>query len=86
MLNLNNTAIVLSVVLSTDFYEQVLALFEENRVKGYKIAKFKIAHWALVGLSGPEGVEKLLSSNKLINKSSDYDILHKWLGLGLLTR
>ncbi|GAB6028883.1 Cytochrome P450 4V2 [Chamberlinius hualienensis] len=30
-------------------------------------------------------VETLLSSTKWLDKSEDYDFLHKWLGTGLLT-
>ena len=30
-------------------------------------------------------LQVLLSSNKFIDKSSEYDFLHPWLGTGLLT-
>lgn len=35
---------------------------------------------------GAEEAEVFLSSNKCINKSHEYDLLHPWMGLGLLTR
>ena len=55
-----------------------------NRDAG--IGKFCIGTWAIVGLYHPNGVETLLRSNSIIEKAQDYDILHRWLGLGLLTR
>jgi len=33
-----------------------------------------------------DNVEKLLSSSVNIEKANEYDGLHEWLGLGLLTR
>lgn len=39
----------------------------------------------VVLLSGPRAFEALLSSQKLIDKSTDYEFLHPWLGTGLLT-
>ena len=67
-----------------EFYPQVVEFLDGSREK--KIHKFRTGTWAIVALSTPEDVEKLLRSNVLIDKSDDYVFLHKWLGLGLLTR
>lgn len=36
-------------------------------------------------LSNPKIVEQILTSNKLIDKTVDYDLMKSWLGTGLLT-
>lgn len=48
------------------------------------IYRFWIGHKPFVVIFEPNKVEKLLSSSKLITKSSDYKYLEPWLGLGLL--
>ncbi|CAL4069376.1 unnamed protein product [Meganyctiphanes norvegica] len=42
-------------------------------------------HLPFVQLFTPETVETVLSSNSLIDKGTQYNILHPWLGTGLLT-
>jgi cytochrome P450 len=61
-------------------------------VSGYTIvyAKEKIFRvwlsWEpLVFLWNPETVERVLSNNFLLEKSTQYKFLHPWLGTGLLT-
>ncbi|GLG98486.1 Cytochrome P450 4C1 [Gryllus bimaculatus] len=39
----------------------------------------------LVNLAEPSDIEALLSKSKNLNKSFNYEFLHPWLGLGLLT-
>lgn len=39
-----------------------------------------------VMLSDPQAAEVLLTSNKHIEKAQSYELLHPWLGTGLLTR
>lgn len=35
---------------------------------------------------GAEEAEVILGSNRHVNKSREYQFLHPWMGLGLLTR
>lgn len=50
------------------------------------ILRINFGTYAIVCISRPDDIEKLLRSTELIDKSTDYDLLHKWLGTGLLTR
>lgn len=40
---------------------------------------------AIVSIFTPEAAEVILSSNEIIRKSDSYNLLHPWLGTGLLT-
>lgn len=67
-----------------EFYEQMVQLAQENRGTG--VSRIMIGTYCVVDLNKAETVEQLLRSNTLIDKSADYEVLHRWLGLGLLTR
>ena len=50
-----------------------------------RIFRFWLGARPVVAFFKPETVEVLLNSNKHIDKSFDYTLLHPWLGTGLLT-
>lgn len=50
-----------------------------------RIYRLWLAWEPWVVLWKPESVEQVLSNNFLLEKSSQYDFLHPWLGTGLLT-
>lgn len=50
-----------------------------------RIYRIWLAHEPWVVLWKPESVESILSNNFLLQKSTQYDFLHPWLGTGLLT-
>lgn len=63
-----------------------------NAVRGYtqiydsdRIFRLWLGWEPVVILWKPENVETILSNNFLLDKSSQYDLLHPWLGTGLLT-
>jgi len=68
----------------TEFYQQILSLFEENRAK--KVLRVMFGTSIAVVFFSADNVEILLSSSVNIEKSTEYEPLHEWLGLGLLTR
>ena len=68
----------------TEFYQQMLSLLEKHRAK--RILRFMIGTRIVVMFFNADNVEKLLSSSVNIEKANEYDGLHEWLGLGLLTR
>ncbi|XP_067928638.1 cytochrome P450 4V2-like [Watersipora subatra] len=68
-----------------EFYDQVIELLTEARLRKITTCKIRIGIWAIICLYTPEDSEKLLRSNVLIDKSDDYEYLHPWLGFGLLT-
>uniref|UniRef100_T1PFY1 Cytochrome P450 n=1 Tax=Musca domestica TaxID=7370 RepID=T1PFY1_MUSDO len=53
----------------------------------YKYGNFRawIGYYLYVVISEPKDVEYVLASNELIAKSDVYDMMHPWLGDGLLT-
>ncbi|XP_053202706.1 cytochrome P450 4C1-like [Panonychus citri] len=72
---------------SKDLYYMLL-----NAVRGYtqiydsdRIFRLWLGWEPVVILWKPENVETILSNNFLLDKSSQYDLLHPWLGTGLLT-
>ncbi|CAI2329092.1 unnamed protein product [Caenorhabditis sp. 36 PRJEB53466] len=56
----------------------------EYAEKGASLAKFWIGPFPMIITLTPDAVKKVLESNVLINKSSEYDIFLSWLGTGLL--
>ena len=74
----------LLLLFFSEFYVQVIELIDQFRES--KLFKIRIGIWAIVALFTPEDSEKLHRSTELIDKSADYDVIHEWLGLGLLTR
>jgi len=68
----------------TEFYQQMLLLFEEHRAK--KILRFMIGTRISVVFFNADNIEKILSSSVNIEKANGYEIGHEWLGLGLLMR
>jgi hypothetical protein len=72
---------------SRDMYTALL-----QAVRGYtevyreqRIYRLWLGWEPLVILWKPETVEQILSHNFLLDKSSQYSLLHSWLGTGLLT-
>ncbi|EFN61530.1 Cytochrome P450 4C1 [Camponotus floridanus] len=53
--------------------------------KYYPISKVWAFHIFVVSIRHPDDLEKILNSTKHIDKSPGYNILHPWLGTGLLT-
>lgn len=50
-----------------------------------RVSRIWIGSELFVVLSHPMDAEIILTSSKFVNKSSVYDYMHDWLGLGLLT-
>nr|QST15030.1 CYP4C33-like protein 1 [Diaphanosoma celebensis] len=67
-----------------DFIKYILQLFDTWRPRG-PVLRLWIGHYPVFIITTAEATEVLLSSNKFIDKSPDYDYLHPWLGTGLLT-
>ncbi|XP_067928895.1 cytochrome P450 4V2-like isoform X4 [Watersipora subatra] len=65
------------------FMKTLSAEIEKVRDKG--LFKVKFFEWPWIVLFSHSNAEKLLSSNKHIDKSWEYYPLHPWLGRGLLT-
>ncbi|XP_068899037.1 cytochrome P450 4C1-like [Tenebrio molitor] len=64
------------------------SLFKTVRQWGldyYPIYQNWVAHVAVANIMNPYDFETILSSSKHISKSQVYDMLHGWLGTGLLT-
>ncbi|XP_045035238.1 cytochrome P450 4C1-like isoform X1 [Daphnia magna] len=51
----------------------------------YPVTRLWIGPLAMFSVSGAEGAEVVLSSNKIIDKSREYNFIQPWLGTGLLT-
>ncbi|XP_077287754.1 uncharacterized protein LOC143912344 [Arctopsyche grandis] len=66
---------------SADFFKTINRFWKEY---GTRFRAF-IGSQLFLLLSDPKDVEIILSSNQLINKSTDYDFMKPWLGTGLLT-
>lgn len=75
---------MIMIYFSTATYTRNMDVVASNRK--HKIHKFMVGTWPIICLFTPDEIEKLLRSNVLIEKSNEYDFLHCWLGLGLLTR
>jgi cytochrome P450 family 4 len=50
-----------------------------------KVARFLLGPKVQIIITDPNDVEVILGSQKLIDKSDEYDFIHNWLGTGLLT-
>lgn len=63
----------------------MLALLQEQFVQQYgRIYRIWLGFQTFVDISSPQLLEKILTSNKFINKGNSYDVLMPWLGDGLL--
>lgn len=62
--------------------EQLELLLE--LIKPNKVTRLMVGPQVLVVFNDPKDVEMVLGSQKLIDKSSEYDFLLDWLGTGLL--
>ncbi|XP_067928899.1 cytochrome P450 4V2-like isoform X3 [Watersipora subatra] len=62
-----------------------LLIAESEKVRDKGLFKLKILEMPWIFIFSPGNVEKLLSSNKHIEKSWEYYPLYPWLGRGLLT-
>ncbi|XP_052773305.1 cytochrome P450 4V2-like [Mya arenaria] len=51
----------------------------------FDVFRLMVAHHPLILVCSPDEIEPLMNSSKHLDKSSDYDFLHSWLGTGLLT-
>lgn len=47
--------------------------------------KIYLGNFSIVSIASPTDIEAVLSSNTLLKKAKLYDLLHPWLGQGLLT-
>lgn len=63
---------------------ELLQIVKANVDKFGKVIRFLIGNQLIVMFSDPKDVEIVLKSHKLIDKSSEYSYLQKWLGEGLL--
>ncbi|ALC40923.1 Cyp4e3 [Drosophila busckii] len=66
----------------TEIVNKYFELWHENGMDNFR---FWIGYYANISISNPKHMEYILNSNTLIQKSDIYDMLHPWLGLGLLT-
>ncbi|XP_058145994.1 cytochrome P450 4V2 [Dasypus novemcinctus] len=66
-----------------EFFQQIIQYSEEYRHR--PLLKLWIGTLPMVALYHAENVEVILTSSKQIDKSSMYQFLQPWLGLGLLT-
>lgn len=66
--------------------QQIFAWIEEMSYKLGPIYQYTLEPFghATIVISDPKVVEHILTSNKLIEKNSDYDLMKPWLGTGLL--
>ncbi|KAK5648493.1 hypothetical protein RI129_003385 [Pyrocoelia pectoralis] len=65
--------------------DELWMLLRKNAVQYFPIYKFWILNVPVVVLLSPEDIEIILSSPKHITKTRIYNVLHSWLGRGLLT-
>ncbi|XP_028513690.1 cytochrome P450 4V2 [Exaiptasia diaphana] len=70
---------------NAEFYDQIMQWSKENWSKGMFCMWFGPFH-SMVVIFKPELVETILSSNRQITKSLEYNLLEPWLGTGLLLR
>lgn len=63
---------------------QLLQIVKDSVAKYGKFIRFLIGNQLIVMFCDPKDVEMVLKSHKLIDKSSEYSYLQKWLGEGLL--
>ncbi|KAL8604238.1 hypothetical protein ACOMHN_014806 [Nucella lapillus] len=73
----------LQMTRGPEWYHQVMQWGQCFQDEG--IFKLWLATKPLVGVCTAEKVEVLLNSSKHIDKASEYNFLHVWLGTGLLT-
>lgn len=65
--------------------EEIWNYFRKSSIKYYPIYKYWFGPCPVINLLCPEDIEILLSTTKHSTKSQIYDVLHPWLGTGLLT-
>lgn len=65
---------------------QVLDVLAKAHKEFPKITCFMLGPHAEILISCPKMAEVVLGSQKLIDKSSEYDFIEQWLGTGLLIR
>ena len=68
----------------SEFLIQMRGLLEQCRSN--KIFKLKLFEDPRIFLFTGSEVEKVLGQSKHNDKSKEYEVLHPWLGMGLLTR
>ncbi|CAH0554677.1 unnamed protein product [Brassicogethes aeneus] len=64
-------------------FKKIRKLFKEYEKE--KILRTWVGHMGMVNIFSPEDVELLIASSKNNTKSDIYNLLHCWLGTGLLT-
>ena len=67
------------------FIELLTALRGYTKIYNEGIFRIWFGWQPLLILSKPDTCEQVLSNNFLLDKSSQYSLLHPWLGTGLLT-
>ncbi|KAK5648495.1 hypothetical protein RI129_003387 [Pyrocoelia pectoralis] len=65
--------------------DELWLFLRKTAIQYFPIYKFWILNVCVVALLSPEDIEIILSSSKHITKSKQYNVLHSWLGRGLLT-
>jgi cytochrome P450 family 4 len=63
---------------------ELLKLFEKFHKDSPKVTCFLIGPQPEILISNPEDAEAFLSSQKLIDKSDEYNFIGEWMGTGLL--
>ncbi|KAL5285735.1 hypothetical protein ACFFRR_007423 [Megaselia abdita] len=66
-------------------YEFLHNMFKFWRENDMEMFKMYIGNFSIVTISSTKDIEAVLSSNTILKKSPMYDLLHPWLGQGLLT-
>lgn len=63
---------------------ELLDNFEEKFKKHGRVLSFMLGHQHSVLFTDPNDIEVILSNQKFLEKSAEYDFLSEWLGTGLL--
>jgi cytochrome P450 family 4 len=81
----DNNPIVGNILYLHTSRDNVFKKLREWGRQYYPIYNIRVLHINAACLVGPEDFERILSNPKHIEKSIAYDLLHDWLGTGLLT-
>lgn len=65
--------------------ERIFQIFRESAIEFKESSRAWNMHMPVINIVTAEDAEIILTSNTQLDKSIIYDLLHKWLGTGLLT-
>lgn len=68
-----------------DLFLEFVNVFSDFTKKYGRLCRFEVFTISFLVTSDYKFTEFLLTSNKILNKSTEYVYLNKWLGTGLLT-